>query len=254
MLTYLAAVNRKGAPITIEQLEAFAVAPRPRGPVVTNWVTRDVVRSISAMFEQVSPGEKMTSFLARVEWIEIQRGNVHLTPLGRAVLEEADRPVLADAADEPLSVTIDPDDPLAYTRIFHLLSGRGAGLLVDPYLKFEGLVDVMEISSIDRVLTSGDDGRNRLAIFARALGASTTPPVLKTIDRARLHDRFFIPEEGPVYALGSSLNSIARRPGVVTPIADDAASAAVRKAYAKLWREASEVSAMPIEAGGTASE
>lgn len=246
-LTYLAAVGRKGAQLSIGQLQKFAASPQPFPARTRNVLADYAARSLTAFFEQAQPGETTTAFLQRVEWIELSSGSVRLTQLGVAVLEHADRPALVDPADEPMSVTIDPDDPLAYARIFHLLAGHGPGLLVDPYLKFDGLADIMQISSIDRVLTSNDDGRNRLGIFARALGASTEPPALRTLDRSQLHDRFFIPDDGPVYTLGSSLNSITKRPGVVTPIADAAAAGAIRAAYADLWSQADEVAAAAEE-------
>lgn len=246
-LTYIAAVNRKGALLTVEQLDAFAVSPTPRGPVTRSPLRDSLARALSGYMEHVSPAESVSSYLKRVSWIEVTRGGVVLTDLGRAVLDDADRPDLADPSNEPMSVTIDPDDPMAYARIFHLISGHGSGLLIDPYLKFDGLVDVMEISGIDRVLTSNDNARNRLAIFARALGASPTPPAVRTTGLGKLHDRFFIPDEGPVFTLGSSLNSITKRPGVVTPIADEAASAAIRKAYAEIWNDADVVAATPTE-------
>lgn len=127
---------------------------------------------------------------------------VKLTPLGRAALQHADRAPLAEVADEPLIVTIDPDDRLAYTRIFDLMSTHGEGLLIDKYLTLEGLADIMEISSVNRVLTSDDARRNRLGLFARALGTDDDSPRLRTLAAVKLHDRYFIPRRWAGVRLG----------------------------------------------------
>ncbi|KTS03649.1 hypothetical protein RSA3_18250 [Microbacterium testaceum] len=203
-------------------------------------------RLASFAFEQETrAAEDPVAFLLRVGWVEEGASGVRLTELGRAVLAHADRPVVADAADGPLTVTIDPEDPLAYARLFDLLSSHGDGLLVDRYLKLDGLADLIEISAVNRVLTSDEDSRNRLSLFRRAVGASASRIELRVAPAAQLHDRFFIPDDGPIYVLGSSLNSIAARPGVVTPIVDTAASNAVRAAYSNLWSRSRQLPASP---------
>lgn len=241
-LTYIFAVNRAGAALTLGQLEAYAVNPSPTQRRTRNIAESVVSQYMSLLEHEVVPRESVGSFLTRVQWIE-DRAGVQLTALGRAVLQYADRQPLADVSEEPLMVTIDPDDRLAYTRIFDLMSSYGEGLLVDKYLNLEGLGDVMSISSVDRLLTSDDARRNRLTLFGRALGTDEDSPSLRTLPAARLHDRFFIPDDGPVFALGSSLNSISARPGVVTTIADSAAQA-IREMYERLWGEGEVVSAV----------
>lgn len=239
-LAYLAAVNRAGAKISLEQFEVFAAKPNPAGRRVSALGIGSWVESLAAIYETVEGAETIGQFVLRVGWAE---GNetVSITALGKAVLAEAARPPKLDPSDEPLTVTIDPADPLAYTRIFHLISSHGGGLLVDRYLTLEGLADIIDLSSVDRVLTGDDPKKNRLKIFSHALSASTEPPAVHTVPGPRLHDRFFIPDEGPIYVLGSSLNSISSRPGVVTPISDPTASQALRDAYEALWADGTTI-------------
>lgn len=244
ILTYVDAVNAAGARLSRVDLTEFVMNPRPIGAKRSAPWVRTMASALEGFWgEETSPGESTVDFLTRVRWLDSGDDTTTITALGKAVLAHAERPPRLDPTDEPLSVTIDPDDPLAYARIFHLVSTHGPGLLVDPYLKFEGLADLIEISSVNRVLTGSDSAKNRLSIFGRMLGATAGAPVMRLLDRAELHDRFFIPDDGPVYSLGSSLNSIAKRPGVVTPIADAAAGAAIRSAYDALWGRATAVEA-----------
>ncbi|RWR16798.1 hypothetical protein D8Y23_12825 [Microbacterium enclense] len=241
-LTYIDVVTKHGATVSRAQLEIFASQPVPAPRTTRSLNLSELMRSHARGYEQeVTPAEDSVAFLFRVGWVRDREGGVRLTELGRAVLSHADRPPLADSEDAPITVTIDPADPLAYARLFDLLSSHGNGLLVDRYLKFDGLADLTSISAVNRVLTSNDDARNRLSLFARAVGASSAELEIRTVPATDLHDRFFIPDDGPVYILGSSLNSIAKRPGVVTPIADAAASAALRGAYADIWGRAAVI-------------
>lgn len=229
-LAYLAAVNHTGAALTLEQLESFATAPSRKRPIMEyeidyeDWATEIAV-----------PGETTTQYLLRVSWIDASNDQVTLTPLGRAVLSHAERPPLVDASDGPLTVSIDPRDPLAYERIFGLINAAGPGMLVDPYLSFEGLADLATISMVTRALTSNRDDKRRLNLLGRVLGVAAASPEVRTVAPAKIHDRFFIPDHGTVYVLGSSLNSISKRPGVLVPIADEVAAGAIRGTYEEIW-------------------
>lgn len=249
-LTYLSAAQKFGATVSLAALETFASQPVPFARQVSVFDFASAISAWERSYErEIAPAEKPVPFLIRVGWIDVTDAGVRLTELGRAVLAHADRPAVADTADGPIAVTIDPEDPLAYARLFDLLSSHGTGLLVDRYLKLQGLADILHISSVNRVLTGDDDNQNRLSLFGKAVGAIEASLDVRTVPAADLHDRFFIPDDGPVYVLGSSLNSIAKRPGVVTPVSDAAAAGAVRSAYADLWARSSALPGMPdIEA------
>jgi len=234
VLTYIDAVSRAGVHLSSEALQAFAKHPAPMpGKKVSIW---DQMTSVS-LGTTWRAGEAEVAFLLRAQWIDSGPNGVRLTALGKAVLAHADRPKLATTAGQPLAVTIDPDDPLAYLRVFDVIGDAGSGLLVDPYIRFPELADVIELAAVDRVLTSDRTDRdgNRLRALARTLTTLESDLEVRSLDRAELHDRFFIADQGSVYSLGSSLNSITARPGVVTPIADPAAAQAIRSIYAEMW-------------------
>lgn len=238
-LTYVEALEQAGVPLSIDDLDGFAVQPTPLP-------ARRRSSYMAAMQEEllhdyfIEPGEKPSAFLLRSQWITVVTGSVRLTPIGEAVLGYARRPELEKTPAGPLAVTIDPDDPLAYIRIFALLGSAGTGMLVDPYLRFEELHDLAGLSRVNRVLTSDhpDKSRLRLKHLARTLGEAEMKIEVRTLPHAKLHDRFYIPDAGHVFFLGSSLNSITARPGVIAPIEDETAASALRNAYAKLWRSA----------------
>jgi len=172
-----------------------------------------------------------------------RKGNLILSPLGKAVLADAERPKLTTTESQPLAVTIDPDDPLAYIKLFDVIGNAGTGLLVDPCIRYQELADVIELASIDRVLTSDrtDADGNRLKMLSRTCSALKSEVNVQTVDRSQLHDRFFIADEGTIYVLGSSLNSITSRPGVITPIVDPAAARAIHTVYKELWSESTKL-------------
>jgi len=238
-LTYVEALEQAGVPLSVEELDGFAVQPTPLP-------ARRRSSYMAAMQEEylhdyfIEPGETPSAFLLRSKWITVVTGTVRLTGLGRAVLAHARRPQLEKAAAGPLSVTIDPDDPLAYIRIFDLLGSAGSGMLIDPYIRFEELHDLAGLSHVNRVLTSDrtDSSRLRLKHLAHTLGESGTGIEVRTLPHPKLHDRFYIPDTGYAFFLGSSLNSITARPGVIAPIEDEAAASALRNAYAALWQSA----------------
>lgn len=235
-LTYVDVLNRAGVTLTDASLDAYGQSPHLVEPVTTYGIAAMMQQMSRLGFNSASetiPGETMSGYLRRVVWLEGSGSDCRLSAMGRAVLNHANRPV-ADSEEASVSVVIDPEDPLAYLRIFDLINEHDGGLLVDPYLKLPGLSDLLEISTVTRVLTAVE-GRNA-AIFSRAIAATGSPLEARSVPQVRLHDRFFIATEA-VYVLGSSLNSITKRPGVVTPISDTNAVTAISSTYEALWSE-----------------
>lgn len=241
-LEYVSVANRAGAPLTLADLTAFANQPVPR-PARTSNIAFEVVQATQRAISYTSaPAERIEEFVTRVRWVVDEPGSgLKLTRLGRAVLEHANRPPLPDSLDGPLTVTIDPDDPFAYTKVLGLIAEQGEGMLIDPYLTLDGLQDIVTASSTTRILTTDRDTRRRLSLIAHGLGAAEDSPEVRKVAASTLHDRFFIADDGPVYVLGSSLNSITRRPGVITPITDAAGAGAIRTAYERIWADGTPV-------------
>lgn len=227
-LTYVDVVNRAKVPLSVVALDSYGEHPGKIEATQRSWLQEMNAISLGG---RVEPAETMSRYLGRLGWIEGSQDSLHLTDIGRAVMAHADRPV-SDSDNQAVSVVIDPDDPLAYLRIFGLINEHDGGLLVDPYMRLEGLIDLTEISTVTRVLTSASP--KEANIFNRTLKATKSEIEVRLIDRTQLHDRFFIADEA-VYVLGSSLNSITRRPGVVTPVGDPVAVGAIKDVYETMW-------------------
>lgn len=246
-LVYLAATARLGRPIPVETFDAYAEAPDPRPAQykMTGGITASarmyeqmITSSIQGTRTLIARAEKMSTYLSRVGWATIENETIAPTALGNAVLQALNTPVVDVSVEDPITVVIDPEDPLAYAKVFGLIASRDAGLIVDPYLALPEFYQVADLPAVTRVLTSDHDMKSKRPVIAQALAAIERDLEVGYVPLKRLHDRFFIPDEGDVLVFGSSLNSIARRPGVVTPLADDTASGAIRSAYEQLWRDA----------------
>lgn len=242
-LAYIDAVSRGGVHLEVGQLEAFLKEPQRKRSVSTHpgmlSAAEAMMRSIQGLGLITQPGETTTQFLERVGWVTVAENRVKLTAIGQAMLSFAERPVPDAGADEPMVVTLNPADALSYLKVFDLMARHDGGMLVDPYLDFERLHDLMSISGVTRVLTSDRTEKKRLELMAHLLATVPDSQLeVRTVDRAVLHDRFFFPDEGPVYVLGTSLNSISKRPGVLVPIADDGAARAMREVYENHWSAA----------------
>ncbi|MFC3295381.1 hypothetical protein [Clavibacter michiganensis] len=272
-LKYISAVTKYGAQISSTQIIEYVRAPLRKRPTVSSLNTLTLGRQFALQLQRqfadvpVRAGEDIVEYMSRLGWVDSREAAaVRLTPTGDAMPRHLDAPPpepLADS-DSVLSVIIDPEDPVAYVRILDFLASLGNGLLVDPYLDARQLGDLCSSSSVRRVLTSDHQLRQKRDSLARTLGVFNEPPRLRYVNRKELHDRFYITESGDVLIFGSSLNSITKRPGVITPIADEAASTAIREKYAEIWKtgtdirptatNGSDVDALPNSNDGTPSE
>lgn len=226
----------------VDIFDAYAFNPDPRKARYrhySDWAEEDLYNSEQ---ELVYAAEKVSAYLDRVGWADVEADSISPTALGIAVLQALNAPTVDVSSEAPLTVVIDPADPLAYAKVFGLIVSRDAGLLIDPYLQMPEFYELLEIPAITRILMSNKSIATKRPVVAKALAATDGRVEVRYVEEKLLHDRFFIPDAGDVLVFGSSLNSLTRRPGVVTPLADAAASGAIRDAYKKLW-----VAGTPIE-------
>lgn len=249
-LAYLVATVRYGRPMPVELFDAYALAPDPAAAryrsvggigerLQRQWIE---VMGVAGTRELTTPAEPLSSYLARVGWAEIKASNISPTALGSAVLQALNAPTIDVSSEAPVTVVIHPEDPLAYAKVFGLIVSQDDGLLVDPYLGVPEFFELLDIQVVTRILMSDNGMKAKRPVIATALAAIENRVEVRYLEPKDLHDRFFIPDSGDVLVFGSSLNSLTRRPGVVTPLADGAASEAIRAAYKKLW-----LAATPIE-------
>ncbi|WP_171059226.1 hypothetical protein [Arthrobacter crystallopoietes] len=239
VLAYLEVVEKHGCKLSVAALNAYGTQPER---VIYNEMhgveagRGSLIKAIisSADDEPWVSDEPFDRFFSRLHWIEVKDEMVSLTQLGKAVLQEANSP--RTEGDSAIDVLIDPNNQFAYMHVMNKIGQVGECLVIDPYLDAETAVDLGQMPTVTRVLTG--DGkisklRGRFGLVMRARPDFE----IRYIDRKILHDRYVVPKAGPVLVLGSSLNSIARRQGVITPL-EPLGSAYISEAYEKMWGEA----------------
>ena len=242
LLAYVEAVTRQGHALTPEELSAYAHGWAPKTtlhmpskggpPVLEEWAGT----TKWSLGEVVSERESYVEYLKRVRWVKISDGLVEITPLGKAVLREANAPLPPSDVGSTLEVVIDPNNPFAYAQLVSRISGFNECLIVDPYLDLDQLMMLSNVSSVTRVLTSNKNSKTNVPVFAVALGVAPHLE-LRMAEQKLLHDRIVIPAEGSALMLGSSLASITRRFGVATPL-EETSSRLIRTEYNKIWESA----------------
>ncbi|WP_447522229.1 hypothetical protein [Salinibacterium sp. NYA9b] len=245
-LSYIAAATRGGGVLTALALEEFANSPNKARARYESLLAASLAGSIASMADAFGRGELIAEaetwahYFVRLSWVIVDGDSIRLSSLGKAVLHELERPIVDVDSEEPISVIIDPKDSFAYIRVFELISSHGGGVFVDPYLGTKELLEVLNLSSVNRLLI-GDQKKKDHSLMAMALGKAANPPEVRFLSQKLLHDRFFIPDMGDVISFGSSLNTLVKRPGVVVPIKDPAASMAMREVYESFWQKAEKI-------------
>lgn len=183
------------------------------------------------------PDESVFAWLRRLGWLTVDADRVQITTLGRAVLaavEEAGREEELAAAE----IVLAPTDPLAYARVIGAIAEAGAAAaLVDPYFSIDVLLDVVQRTGVERVLT-GPRPEARLAALGTAVTAYQFNAPFEVRITDEIHDRLVIPVSGPVRFIGTSLGGVGRRLAVSGQMSDDAVSAALRVTFEQEWERA----------------
>lgn len=197
--------------------------------------------------ELVKRAETAIEHLVRLTWLEkiARSGEVsglRLTDLGRALLRDRE----TDATDEDVSVVVlEAHDPLAYPLLVGQLANAGAGLLVDPYLKLDGLHRIIVSTQLSRLLVSVKSGKSELSAMQTHLDSASLGRRVEVRKSTKLHDRYLIADDNSVFTLGTSLNGVGRTTTVFTPMPEKAA-AVLREEYEQLWDNAELVGPQPI--------
>lgn len=234
-LTYIEAMQRQGCPLTRAQVAAYALGSDPIETITghsawelsLDFLSRDTVT------------EDMLTYLIRLGWVQESDAMITPTTLGIAVLREAHAPLVDSDAGSTMEVIIDPKKPFAYAQLMARISTLKTCLIVDPYLDKDELITLGRFTNVTRILTGDKDLKDKRHIFGVILNEAPHLQV-RTVSQGVLHDRFAIPAHGEAYMLGSSLNSIAKRFGVVTTL-EASSSKAILDNYEAIWRGGREV-------------
>lgn len=232
VLAYIEAMNRQGCPLTRVQVDSYAEGWAPIRTITGPSAYRLYLEDLDSM-EQDTVTETMTAYLLRLGWIKQDVNVFTPTRLGLAVLREANSPQPNSDAGSTLEIVIDPSNPFAYAQLMAKITSLGDCLIVDPYLDEQQLLTLAGFSNVTRILTGDKNRKANGPVFGLVLHAAPHLEV-RTVKQAELHDRFAIPATGSVYMLGSSLNSIAKRFGVVTTL-EESSSRLISDNYKTIW-------------------
>lgn len=245
LLAYVEAVARQGHTLTSSEFAAYANGWDQKvtytGGSALSLTIAELQRSVAASLygDRVKDVESFLDYLCRLMWLEKTDDRVEITPLGKAVLREANAPRGDSDTESTLEVVIDPENPFAYAQLMAKLTSLEKCLIVDPYLDVDQLIVLAGFPNVTRILTGGKGLSSKEPAFALVL--SGVPHLeVRTVPQRDLHDRFAIPASGSVYMLGSSLNSIAKRFGVATTL-EERTSRLIAENYQSMWERATQI-------------
>lgn len=254
LLGFVGSCNSSGYRPTEQQVLEWLNSSSPRRPESQiSVIGKSVMDMVFAarVGLVVGTGEDDVEHAVRLEWLE-GNGALLLTPLGKALLQSAER---TDIADEDINVVdLGREDPLSYPKLFGRLAALGEAMLVDPYLRLEGLNDVVTHTSITRVLISkqhknSHEVRAALGVY---LGSAQLPRQIEVRATADtdVHDRIIVSSD-QVHVLGHSLNGIAKASASTLLIRlPDAAASGQRQRVDQWWANAESINPVATSADG----
>jgi hypothetical protein len=221
---------------------------------ITNWaehglkpLVEGVTRALELEHHQIPatpgvPGERVIDWLVRLGWLGAENGRVQITALGEAILAHLE----AESFEQevPFDVVLDKGDELASGRVIEEISQLGPCAVVDPYFSIDSLLQVVQSTEVDRILTGTFDEK-KLAGLDSAVPRVQVERTFEVRKSDAFHDRFVIPDAGPIWMLGTSFTGLGKRLSVMIQVRDDAAARAIRAAFEKAWEEAGSVGQPP---------
>ena len=240
-LAYVGAVSRQGYAMTTEEFNAFMALPvREREPSTAMARLAELSRAVVAQMSVLAspPKESILEWLARLHWLREADGRVHITPLGRAVLAHLDEAGLEE--ELPAELVLDPADELSYARLIGAIAEAGECLLVDGFFELGNFLDVVQRTRVTRVLVRPVGKSGRLEALQQAVEGYRFDRPFEIRSSDDIHDRFIVPEQGPMRLIGTSLNGVGRRLAVTARVSDQT-DMAIRAAVEKAWTRATLV-------------
>jgi len=269
-LSYVSTVQRHGYLMSVTEFEAYMNGPgrRPGIPgkgertvvttnierAIANWAERGlqpllegVTRALELEHRQIPatpgmPGERVVDWLLRLGWLSDGGGKVRITALGEAILAHLE----AESFEQevPFDVVLDKGDELASGRVIEEISQLGPCAVVDPYFSIDSLLQVVQSTEVDRILTGTFDEK-KLAGLDSAVPRVEVERTFEVRKSDAFHDRFVIPDAGPIWMLGTSFTGLGKRLSVMIQVKDDVAARAIRTAFEEAWKGAGPVGQPP---------
>jgi len=236
-LAYISVLSQQGYKLTVGELHAYIENLSRKLLIEDTPIERFKITLLKK--------ESIVDFFHRLKWIKrkmIKRNSpsnkdkIELTKLGLAVLKSLNQQELT-AEPSPV-IVLKADDFLSYSRVISEISKYDNCFLADPYFRLDNLADIIDHTSCSRILTSEKIGQNEKNALAVALKKITKKKVeIRVSDAKEFHDRFIIPQTGPVVFLGTSINSVGQKFSVIGEISEPIIRE-IRMVYEKFWDEA----------------
>lgn len=222
-LTYISAMRRAKAPLVPADVDRYMLAIE-EGDVFQ----RPLFGLLRAFRWHQAPMHVITT----AGWAALDRaGNIELTALGQAALADLDRRERESDIGAGGVVVLRGQDRFALSEVMDALSERGPGALIDPYFDTDGLRAIVASgAAVTRVLVGP---KTKLAGLRSALAVDDGPMVEIRISDA-FHDRFFVPDDGRVLVVTTSLNGVGRKLAMMVEL-PEVAGDAVRANLAESW-------------------
>lgn len=288
-LAYVAATQRQGYVMTVDELEAYMARPgrrpgtsgtpgRPGRTVRTTNIERalgqmargaieptlkalaaSAARSLEIEEQYIegtpgtpgTPPETTTDWLTRLRWLRADDQRVRTTSLGDAMLRHLEQTSLEE--EIPVSVLLDQGDELAEARVISQIAEVGPCAVVDRFFSIDSLLHIVHSTQVEMVLTGTTD-RAKLAGLEVALPGLNIDRAFEIRKSDVFHDRFVIPTAGPVWLLGTSFTGLGRRLSMLIELRDETVSAAIRCEFREAWEGAEPVVPGELEAQPETSE
>ncbi|CCQ18023.1 putative uncharacterized protein [Rhodococcus sp. AW25M09] len=191
-----------------------------------------------ARYAPDGPPEHVVKQLVRFGWM--QKGSnkgLTVTPLGRALLNSDESKEAG--VDETGVLVLQSRDPLAWGKLVGSISELEEVYIVDPYLRAEQLVQLVEHADVHRVLIGPKIGKSAVTELKVLLATPGYESLaVRQAPHDMLHDRYIV-DPLSVRMLGASMNGVGgAATTVVFPLPDE--HGAYFRQRAEEWWEGSE--------------
>jgi hypothetical protein len=256
VLAFLVGVEDQGYQPTAAEVDAWAEGPdrwtKTSYPFLSGVTYDQLFRGILGRTET----ESASSWLVRLKLATSLDKRLSATALGRALLAAADEREQALESSPMIAVVLKQDDSFALATVMAKIAEVGPAALIDPYIGAEQYFGLVRHTSVKRIITADRGGDRLKALSAGRAYLGQAGDVAEIRVTNVFHDRYVIPEKGPIWMLGTSLNGVGKRTSMMVQVAENPGGRAIREAFNEEWNKAKDVSAFTVsdhEAGQDAS-
>lgn len=244
ILAYLIGLEGQAYHPTADELNAYARSSDQLTTVSIPAFVAQYANLIPDYLRQTTETETAGQWVLRLKLAAMQDKRFHSTHLGRALLAAVDERELVLESSPMIAIVLKQDDDFALATVMAKIAEVGAAVLIDPYLRMDGFIQLAQHTAVTRIITGPDkkDGRlQALSAGLAAVGQIGTVPEIRVAEV--FHDRYVIPDASPIWMLGTSLNGVGNKTSTMVQVADNPAGLAIRGAFQEAWAKATPIAA-----------